>query len=63
MSYLESGKDFKELIDRELKYRGMNVRRETEELFFKLITVTIDYMDKFEVKEMMKKRPLTKNTW
>lgn len=41
----------------------MNVTRETEELFFKLITETIDYMDKFEVKEMVKKRPLTKNTW
>ena len=37
------------------------IERETEELFFKPIIVSIDDTDKFEQKEM-KKRPV-KNTW
>ena len=38
------------------------MKREIEELIFKPITVSIDNMDKFEQKEMKKKR-LIKNTW
>ena len=47
-SLLELEKDFIELRDRELKYREVKIKRETKELFFKLIIVYIDYMDKFE---------------
>ena len=55
-SLLELENDFIELKDKEVK-----IKREIEELFFKLITVSIDDMDKFEQKEMKKKRPI-KNT-
>ena len=34
-----------------------------EELFFKPIKASIDNMDKFEEKEMMKKTPFAKNIW
>ena len=61
-SLLEIEKDFIELKDRELKGRDKNIRREIEGLFFKLIIVSIDGMDKFEQKEIKKIRPL-KNTW
>ena len=47
-SLLELEKDFIELRDRELNYREVKIKRETKELFFKLIIVYIDYMDKFE---------------
>ena len=39
----------------------MKIKRETEELFFKPIIVSIDYMDKFDQKEMMKIRPIKSN--
>ena len=39
----------------------MKIRREIEELIFKPINQFIDDMDKFEEKELMKKRPLAKN--
>ena len=63
ISLLELEKDFKELGDRKLKSREIKIRREIKELFFKTINTSIDDMDKFEQKEMMKKRSLTKNTW
>ena len=49
-------KGFIELKDREVK-----IKREIEELFFKLIIVSVDDMDRFEKKEMKKIRPI-KNT-
>ena len=55
-SLLELEKDFIELKDREVK-----IKRQIE-LFFKPIIVSIDDMDKFELKEMKKIRPV-KNTW
>ena len=39
----------------------MKIRREIEELIFKPINQFIDDMDKFEEKELMKKRLLAKN--
>ena len=36
------------------------IEREIEELCFEPIIVSIDYMDKFERKEMRKKRPIKK---
>ena len=56
-SLLELEDFFTELKDRELKYREVKIKREMEELF-KWITVSIDDMDKFEQKEMKKKRPI-----
>ena len=64
-SLLELEKDLKkniELKDRELKCREVKIKREMEELLFKLITVSFDDMEKFKRKEMKKKRPI-KNTW
>ena len=49
---LELGNDVIELKDKELKDREVKIKRETEELLFKLIIVSIDDMDKFEQKEM-----------
>ena len=43
-------KDFIELKDRELKDREVKIKRQIEELFFKLIIVSIDDMNKFEEK-------------
>ena len=48
--------------DSELKDRNVKIKRDKEELFFKLITVSIDDMDKFEQKEIKKIRPI-RNTW
>ena len=59
--FLELEKDFTELKDRELKDREVKIKREIEELFFKLIIVSVDDMDRFEKKEMKKIRPI-KNT-
>ena len=61
-SLFDLEKDFIESKDRELKGREANIKREMEELFFKLIIVSIDDMEKFEQKEMKKIR-LIKNTW
>ena len=46
-SLFDLEKDFIELKDRELKGREANIKREMEELFFKLIIVSIDDMEKF----------------
>ena len=54
--------EFIELKERELKDREVKIKREIEELFFKPIIVSIDDMDKFEVKEIKKIRPV-KNSW
>ena len=61
-SLLELEKDFIELKDSELKDREIRIKREIEELLFKLITVSIDGTDKFEQIEMKKITPI-KNTW
>ena len=61
-SLLKLEKDFIELKDRELKDREVKTKREIEELFFKPLSVSEDDMDKFEQKEMKKKRPV-KDTW
>ena len=61
-SLLELEEDFIALKDRELKDIEVKIKGEIEELFFKPIIVSIDDMDKFEQKEMKKKRPV-KNTW
>ena len=44
---LELRKDFIKFKDREFKDRVVKIKGELEELFFKLIIVSIDYMDKF----------------
>ena len=41
-----------------MKYREVKIKIEIEELFFKLITVSIDGMDRFEKKEIKKIRPI-----
>ena len=61
-SLLELEKDSLKLKGRELKDREVKIKREIEELFFKPTIVSIDYMDKFEQKEMKKTRPI-ENTW
>ena len=60
--FLDIGKDFIELKDRELKDGELKIKKEIEELFFKLMIVSLDDMDKFEQKEMKKIRSI-KNTW
>ena len=52
-SLLELEKDFKELKDRELKDREVKIKRETEELFFKLIIMSIDGMDNANQKQLV----------
>ena len=61
-SLLELEKDFIELKDRVLKNSDVKIKGEIEQLFCKLIIVSIDDMDKFEQKEMKKIRAI-KNTW
>ena len=39
----------------------MNIKNEIKELLFKPINVSTDGMDKFEEKEMMKKRTFARN--
>ena len=48
MLLLELEKDFIDLKDRELKDREIKIKREIEELFFKLIFFPIGDMDWFE---------------
>ena len=55
-SLLELERDFTGLKDREFKDREVKIKREIEDLLFKLIIVSIDDMDKFEQKEMKKWR-------
>ena len=45
-----------------MKDREVKITEEIEELFIKLIIVSIDDMDRFEDEEMKKIRPI-KNTW
>ena len=52
-SLLELEKDFIELKD-----RGVKIKREIENLFLKLIIMSIDDMEKFEQKEMEKIRSI-----
>ena len=47
-SLLELEKDFIKSTDKELKDREVKIKREVKELFFKLIIVSTDKMDKFE---------------
>ena len=49
-SLKELEKDFIELKVIDLKDRAVKIKRETEELFFKPIIVSVDYMDRFEKK-------------
>ena len=51
---LELEKDFIKLKDKELKDREVKIKREIEELFFKLIVESIDDMNNFEEKEIRK---------
>ena len=44
--------------DREWKESEVKLKRESEELFFKPIIVSIDDIDQFEEKEMKKTRPM-----
>ena len=60
-SLLELEKDFKELKERELKDREEKIKREIEELFYMLITVSKDDLDKFKEQEMKKIRPIKRN--
>ena len=60
-SLLDLEKDFKELKDEELKDRKEKIWREREELFYKLIIVSKDDMDRFEKQEVKKIRPIKKN--
>ena len=55
-SLLELEKEVIGLKDRELKNRKVKNKNEIEELFFKLIIVSIDLMDRFEKTEMKKIR-------
>ena len=53
-SLLELEKDFIKLKDKELKDREVKIKREIEEVFFKLIVVSIDNRNNFEEKEIRK---------
>ena len=57
---LELQKDFKELGDKDAIDRVVKIRKEIEEQFFKPIKISVDYMDKFEETETMKKRLFAK---
>ena len=59
-SLLELEKYFMELKDIELKDRQEKIKREVEELFFKLIIMSKDDMDKSEEKEMKNIRTIKK---
>ena len=49
-------------MERELKDKEVKIKREMEQIFFKPINLSIDDMEKFDQKDMDKKRPI-KNTW
>ena len=53
-SLLELEKYFIKLKDKELKDREVKIKREIEEVFFKLIVVSIDDRNNFEEKEIRK---------
>ena len=50
-----------ELNDRDSKDKKEKIKREIEELFYKLIIVSKDDMDKYEEQDMKKIRPTKKN--
>ena len=58
---LELEKDFKGLKDKVLKDREEKIKRETEKLFYKPVTVSKNDMDKSEEQEMKKIRPIKRN--
>ena len=60
-SLLDFEKDFQELKDKELKDREKKIKREIEELFYNIIIVSKDDMDRFEEQEVKKIRPIKKN--
>ena len=49
------------LKDKELKDREEKIKRDIEELFYKVINMSKDDMDKFEEQEMKKIRPIKKS--
>ena len=55
---LELEKYFINLTDKQLKKREIKLKKVIEELFFKPVIVSIDDMDRFEQKEIKKKRPI-----
>ena len=59
---LELQNDFKELNDRELRNMEINNKKEIDEIFFKLMKLSINVMDKFKEKEMANKRPFRNDT-
>ena len=61
-SLLDLEKYFIILKNKKLKDREAKIKKEIEELVLKPIIVSIDDMDKFEEKQMKKKRPI-KTTW
>ena len=60
-SLLELEKDFKGLKNKVLKDREEKIKRETEQLFYKPITVSKNDTDKFEEQEMKKIRAIKRN--
>ena len=60
-SLLELEKDFKGLKNKVLKDREEKIKRETEQLFYKPITVSKNDTDKFEEQEMKKIREIKRN--
>ena len=54
-------KCFVKLKDKELKDREEKIKRDIEELFYKVINMSKDDMDKFEEQEMKKIRPIKKS--
>ena len=60
---LELEKSFEELKDKELRDREVKFRKKIEDLFFKPINTSMNDLNKFEEKEMTKKKPLAKSTW
>ena len=62
-SLLDLEKDFKELKDEELKDGEEKIKREREELFYKIVIVSKDDTDRFEEQEVKKIRPIKKNCY
>lgn len=60
--YKLNAQPFKELKGIEIADRKIKIRTEIES-YLKSFNVYLDEMDKFENKQMMKKKLLVKNTW
>ena len=60
-SLLKLEKGFMKLKGKQLKDREEKIKRDIEELFYKVINVSKDDMDKFEEQEMKKIRPIKKS--